>query len=51
MDNKSNKAITFLKDELWIIILDMIAVNVAYWLALNARETLNNTSDFCTPVI
>ena len=27
----------FIKDEFWIIILDMIAVNVAYWLALNAR--------------
>ena len=37
MDNKSNKVIAFLKDEFWIIILDMIAVNVAYWLALNAR--------------
>ena len=37
MDNKSNKVIAFLKDEFWIIVLDMIAVNVAYWLALNAR--------------
>ena len=37
MDNKRSKFITFIKDELWIIILDMIAVNFAYWLALNAR--------------
>ena len=37
MDKKSSKILAFIKDEFWIIILDMIAVNVAYWLALNAR--------------
>ena len=37
MDNKSNKIMAFIKDEFWIIVLDMIAVNVAYWLAINAR--------------
>ena len=37
MDNKGNKILAFIKDEFWIIVFDMIAVNVAYWLALNAR--------------
>ena len=31
------KVARFIKSDLWIIILDMIAVNGAYWLALNAR--------------
>lgn len=37
MDKKGNKIMAFIKDEVWNIVLDMIAVNVAYWLALNAR--------------
>ena len=36
-DKKVEKVARFIKSDLWIIILDMIAVNVAYWLALNAR--------------
>ncbi len=37
MDSKRSKIVAFIKDEFWIIVLDMIAVNAAYWAALNAR--------------
>ncbi len=34
---KDNRVIDFLKGDLWIVILDIIAVNIAYLLALYAR--------------
>ncbi len=37
MENKSNRIVGFIKDEFCIMVLDMIAVNVAYWFALKAR--------------
>lgn len=36
-EKKVEKVARFIKSDLWIIILDMIAVNGAYWLALVAR--------------
>ena len=32
-----NKIWEFIKSDLWIVLLDILAVTIAYWLALNAR--------------
>ena len=36
-EKKVEKVVSVIKSDFWIILLDMIAVNGAYWLALNAR--------------
>ena len=36
-NKKTNKIVEFIKSDLWIVLLDIIAVNGAYLLALNAR--------------
>lgn len=36
-NKKTNKVLGFIKSDLWIVILDILAVNGAYLLALNAR--------------
>ena len=35
--NTKQKITRFIKSDLWIVLLDLIAVNGAYFLALNAR--------------
>ena len=36
-EKKVEKVARFIKSDLWIVLLDIIAVIGAYWLALNAR--------------
>ena len=40
---KSNKIIEFIKGDLWIVLLDILAVNAAYFLALIVRFYVHST--------
>lgn len=40
MDTKRNKVLEFIKGDLWIVLLDAVAVNMAYFIALVIRLSL-----------